>query len=283
MTAHALPAGIPADARPLRARPRRNLLIVALLGLLLADCVVIERREAVAPGPYPGHKPPTARPLPLSEESDRRLVGSLGWALLSQDVARAELEVDHAGEAVLESEALASLEAALREHGGKTSVETVTEGGLPPRDVYSDQDLRSLAADHRDTHSGDGSVSVYVLVLPGRFEVQGVPGVAFAATAFALFPDVVGPRLLPGASVAAFHTTLAIHELGHLFGLVNLTGVGGFHEDERNPGHAESEDSVMHWAVESLGFTELFGGGPPSEFNEVDREEMRLIRNQLPP
>ncbi len=72
-------------------------------------------------------------------------------------------------------------------------------------------------------------------------------------------------------------------ELGHLFGLVNLTGLGGFHEDENSPGHAASEDSVMHWAVESFSFIELFGGGPPSEFNEADREEMRLIRDQLPP
>lgn len=105
---------------------------------------------------------------------------------------------------------------------------------------------------------------------------------AFAATAFALFPDVVRGRLPPGANVAAFHRTLALHELGHLFGLVNLTGVGGFHEDENHPGHAETADSVMHWAVESFGFTELFGGGPPSEFTEADREEMRRIRNQLP-
>ncbi len=262
----------------------RHLFVVTLLALLLPSCIIVRVQpgEDAAPGPYPGHKPPTARPLPLSEESDQRRVGSLGWALLSHDMPAAELEIDHAEEAVLAGEALASLEAALREHGGKISVETVTQGGLPTREVYSAQDLRSLAADHRDAHSWDGKVSVYVLVLPGRFEVQGVPGVAFAATAFALFPDVVGTRLLPGMNAAAFHTTLAIHELGHLFGLVNLTGVGDFHEDENNPGHAESEDSVMHWAVESFSFTELFGSGPPIEFTDADREEMRLIREQLP-
>ncbi|MDP8927211.1 MAG: hypothetical protein M3O70_01165 [Actinomycetota bacterium] len=261
---------------------RRNLFIFTLLALLLPGCIVVrvESREDVAPGPYPGHKPPTANPLPLSEESDRSLVGGLGWALLSHEVARAELEVDHAGDVQLSGEALASLEAALREHGGKASVETVREGGLPHREVYSAEDLRSLAADHRDTQSGQGEVSVYVLVLPGRFELRGVPGVAFAATAFALFPDVVGAQLPPSANVAGFQTTLAIHELGHLFGLVNLTGVGGFHEDENHPGHAKTEDSVMHWAVESFSFTELFGSGPPSEFTDADREEMRLVRNQ---
>ena len=222
---------------------------------------------------------PDAEPLALEPASDRRLPGSLAWALLGSQVTETVLEVNHAGDANLGEEAVGALEVNLVEHGGKATVRRVMRRELPVQEVYSQGDLRSLAAE-RGHSSGDGIVSVQVLVLPGRFEVEGVPGAAFEATSFAVFPDQIGGRLPSGANIAAFQTAVVVHELGHLFGLVNLTGQGSFHEDQDHPGHSRDDNSPMHPAVESGGLASVFGGGPPTEFTDDDRREMQAIRER---
>lgn len=265
---------------------RRLLLLIVATSLGLGGCVVVDRQTAPAPAPgdVPGTdgEAPQADPEPLRASSDRRLLGSLGWALLSPDVPDAVVEIDQLGGATLGDEAIDALEQALREHGSKRTVEIVLDDVEADTTVYTLEDLVTTSQDHRDRSSGDGTVALHVLVLPGRLEVEGVPGAAFHATAIALFPEEIESRLPPGAPIGAFEAAVAVHELGHTFGLVNRTGAGAFHEDPEHPGHTADEDSVMYWAVESPSLTDLFGGGPPSEFNDADREEMGRIRQQRP-
>ncbi len=267
------------------ARWRRAPAVLALI-MALGGCVVIERERQPPAGEPSGRSPapedlPTADPLPLEAASDRRLVGSLGWALLSPEVPEAVVEIDTGRGATLSDAAIGAIEAALREHGGKT-VRRAEPETVPAEDEYMASDLRSLREEHRDTHSGDGTVSVYVLALPGSFEREGVPGVAFEATGFAVFADEISSRLPPGADAGAFEAAVAVHELGHLFGLVNATGDGEFHEDEDHPRHARDDSSVMYWAVESPSLVELFASGPPSDFTASDRREMEQIRDRRP-
>lgn len=250
--------------------------------LLLAGCVVIREERTQAPTGQRPENIPEADPLALDPRADRHTPGSLGWALLSAAIPEAVLEVGRAGNARLAEEALDAVESKLREHGGKQSVRRVETTGVPVKDVYSVQDLRTFASDYRQESSRDGTVAVYVLVLPGRFEAEGAPGVAFGATTFAVFPEEVSRRLPPGANTSAFQTAIVVHELGHLFGLVNLTGQGAFHEAEDRPGHSNDQRSPMHWAVESASILDVFGGGPPTEFTEADRREMDAIREQSP-
>lgn len=265
----------------------RLLVILIVLATVAAGCVVVER-EVQSPErdePPADRSPddiPTAEPRPLQPSSDRRLVGSLGWALLSSDVPNAVLEIDEANGATMSQEAVAAIERALQEHGRKESVELVKSDISVDDEVFSLEDLIALSDEHRDRSSGDDTVAVHVLVLPGRFETEGVPGAAFGATAIALFPQEVRRMLPAGAEIEAFEAAVAVHELGHAFGLVNRTGVGEFHEDPEHPGHTADEDSVMYWAIESPSLGEIFRTGPPNDFNEDDRREMERIREQRP-
>lgn len=266
---------------------RRLVLVLVATVVVSGGCVVIQRERTADPPTahtpdQAGPPPPKADPSPLRSSSDRRLVGSLGWALLSPEVPKAVVEIDRVGGARLDLEAVETLEQALRDHGGKRTVEVVTGEAQDGKDVYSLEDLVSTSQEHRDRSSGDDTVALQVLVLPGRFEAQGVPGAAFHATVMALFPQEIDRMLPPGATVGAFEAAVATHELGHTFGLVNRTGVGKFHEDPEHPGHTDDRDSVMYWAVESPSLRELFGTGPPSDFNDADRQEMERIRAQRP-
>ncbi len=270
----------------MRIRATRLAITVALVALF-AGCIVIERRTAPrgqAPG-VTGEDLPKAEPLPLQPSSDRRLVGSLGWALLSPEVPRVVLEVDQLGGAELSAQAIDALKQALADDGGKATVEVVSgtvPEATPPEGGYTLDDLVTVAGDHRDRPSGDGTAALHVLVLPGRFEARGVTGAAFHATTIAVFPEELGRMLPPGAGVAAFQAAVAVHELGHTFGLVNRTGQGAFHEDPDHPGHTDDRDSVMYWAIESPSLVEIFGFGPPSTFNAGDRREMDAIRQERP-
>ena len=262
-------------------------MVVVASIFFLNSCVVIERKTTTpsAPGgstPAGGEEVPQADPAALDPSSDRRLVGSLGWALLSPDVPRAVVEIDQLGGATIGQPAIDALKQKLRDHGGKRDVEVVVEAVPATRDVYSLENLVSTAEEHRSRSSGDGTVALHVLVLPGRFQAEGVPGAAFHATTIALFPHEIRRLLPPGAAFEGFEAAVATHELGHTFGLVNRTGVGQFHEDPEHPGHTADEDSVMYWAIESPSLGQLFGSGPPSGFNAADRREMESIRGQRP-
>lgn len=222
----------------------------------------------------------TVEPTQLdTPRPDLRATGALGWALLRGEVPNAVLEIDTADGVALSDEAVETLQQQLAEHGSK-SVEVVREGGLPAQDTYAAQELVEIARDHRSRRSSDDTIAIHALVLPGAFEQEGALGIAFLSTTFAIFPEAIGGRLPEGASQPEYESAVVTHELGHLFGLVNLTGVGEFHEDENHRGHSANRDSVMHVAVEIAPVG--LDVSPTRSFDQADRREMERIRQQRP-
>lgn len=45
--------------------------------------------------------------------------------------------------------------------------------------MYSLEDLVNTSQEHRDRSLGGDTVALHVLALPGRYEIEGVPGAAF--------------------------------------------------------------------------------------------------------
>lgn len=208
---------------------------------------------------------------------DRGSLGALGPALLTRSTRRAVVEIDTTGRDMT-GRARNALAAALQDHGRKRDVSFTGSADVEARDTYTDDDLRRLSEQHRSVSSQNRRVTIHVLVLEGRHENGDALGVAFDASSFAIFPDRIGSGVLSGLSYDRFEEAVVVHELGHLFGLVNITGEGGFHEDPERPGHSENRDSVMFWAVEDVSVGNVFRGGPPTEFDSADEREMRRIR-----
>lgn len=215
-----------------------------------------------------------AAPAPADDHGP---VGSLGPALLDPGTPRAQLEIDTSDGADLSGAARDALVDRLSEHGGK-SADFAGGDTLPSRATWSNAQLSSVAREHRTTSSASGSVAVHVLVVSGEHENEGTLGVALDASTFAVFPDAVRGGVLGGLNADDVEAAVAVHELGHLFGLVDLTGEGAFHEDPDHPNHSENEDSVMFWAVETDAVSQVFEGPPPTTFDDADRREMERIR-----
>lgn len=208
---------------------------------------------------------------------DQGRVGSMGRALLSRDVPEAVVEIDTSPGRSLTNQARSALVRRLEDHGEKSNVGFAGGSEVPAQDVWTTSGLRSAMQSHRSSWSSGERSSVYVMVLSGRHENENVVGLAFNASSFAIFPDQLAGGLL-GLNYAGYEEAVVVHELGHLFGLVNLTGQGAFHEDAEHPGHSSSSGSVMYWAVESTLVLEIFEGGPPRAFDAADVQEMDAIR-----
>ena len=268
---------------------RALVIAVAIALLSLTACAMSRQNEETVERGQPATEPPSTTTGPSGSSSsgavaagggsidDGGAVGSAGQELLSPAVPAAVIEIDRSPNGQLTADARAVLAEELGEHGGKSSVRPGADSGVPAKDEYSAGDLRAIEAAARGSRSTANTAAIYVLVLEGRFEDPQVTGVAYGATSFAVFPEQISGGVL-GLNIEAFEAAVLVHELGHLFGLVDLTGKGAFHEDPDHPGHSRNRGSVMYWAVEDVSIRNVFQGGPPRDFDSADIEEMSRIR-----
>lgn len=125
---------------------------------------------------------------------------------------------------------------------------------------------------------GGSQAVLRLLFLQGTFGGdESVLGVAVRGDVAAIFTDQVDAAaglLVPPAVV---EDAVAIHEVGHLLGLVDLVLATG-RADPAHPGHSTNEHSVMFWAVESDVISQLLDGGIPNDFDAQDWADLARIR-----
>ena len=285
---------------------KRALLLVAAV-LLLAGCVSDPSTVAVGPpesgattlAPAPGGSddrpgppgapapgisgggpgPETTVPAPASA-SPAPPVGGVGSAarhLLQASGARQIVvqAITHAG-AEPRQGTLDRLVSVLSDASGKP---VSTAGGSvdAPRASWTAADLRS-AADAAAFAVDDGTFVVRILFVGGRAEQgEGVLGIATSGDVAAVFSDQVEAAATGLVSPATIERAVAVHELGHLLGLVDLVLATG-RADPEHPGHSGNRRSVMYWAVESSLVGDLLAGGPPQRFDDDDLADLAAIR-----
>ena len=117
-----------------------------------------------------------------------------------------------------------------------------------------------------------------LLFVGGSFEGNlGVLGAAVRGDVAAVFSDQVDRAAGLLVDPPTVEDAIALHEVGHLLGLVDLV-VGSGRGDPEHPGHSRNRDSVMYWAVESDAISQLLSGGIPNQLDADDRAELAAIR-----
>ena len=110
---------------------------------------------------------------------------------------------------------------------------------------------------------------------------SGTLGLAFTATAFALFEDQIQQAANVFVSADSIERSVITHEMGHLLGLVNIGYRSHYdHEDPQHPHHSKYQTSVMYWAVEDTSIATILRGGPPDDFDRYDRADLALLRGR---
>ena len=164
----------------------------------------------------------------------------------------------------------------LRQYSGKPVSEVHTP--LPPGSAgkrWTESELEAVADRSAKVPRGpDRFVLRLVFVRGQNVRSPNILAVTFRGDTFATFPDryaSTGQQII---------TTVTVHELGHLLGLVDLyldRGRADTRNDPAGGGHSSNPGSVMYYAVDPSVLGSLFGGAS-DRFDAQDERDMAAIR-----
>jgi hypothetical protein len=121
--------------------------------------------------------------------------------------------------------------------------------------------------------------AVHVLALHGGLEGDAnAIGVAVRGDVFAVFVDHVRDASTPLVPQRVIEDAVAVHELGHLLGLVDLA-LNRHRGDPDHPGHSTNRGSVMYWAIDSDLVTQVLDGAPATDYDQEDRADLATLRS----
>ena len=211
---------------------------------------------------------------PFSGKNAARLgVGQLANQLLAGDqFTRMEIELVYMSGFRPTNFMLGEMITFLQDHINKPDGIIFRQKEIPAVEQtnYTVSDIRKLEETHREHYNDRGIFTVFLLVVDGYFsqdeEESFALGAAYNSSSMVLF----GPRIVENSggfrrpSLPILETTVALHELGHLMGLVNNgTDMVHEHEDEEYESHCDNESCLMYWAVETNRGLNLMGNTVP--------------------
>ena len=217
--------------------------------------------------------------IPIVENNG--VPGSLTLACLRNDVSSLVIEIDYSAGNAPTSESISTLKSRLAsvcdKPGGITVSSTATD--FPHSGSWTADDVRTSGHDTRETGplTKSGVLRWHIIFPAGKYTDESVLGVAVDASTIAIFQDAVDDAegIFGRPSRDEVEKAVMVHESGHLLGLVNLIYDSPFsHEDSEHSGHSDNEDSVMYWAVETVGINQFISGDIPDDFDVDDRADL---------
>ncbi|WP_420388294.1 peptidase [Roseivirga sp.] len=147
---------------------------------------------------------------------------------------------------------------------------SVSQTSAPGQASYTLEELRNIEDESRTTFTEDGKLAIYFYFADGNYdENENVLGIAHRNTSMVLFQKRI-EELSGGVgqvSTELLTSSVLVHELGHILGLVNNgSEMQTPHQDEANGAHCDNEECLMYFSVESAsGISDLLGmSSPPS-------------------
>lgn len=236
-------------------------------------------RAGVAPGTAATRAPaPTVNPSELAIlRASNGPPGAAAGIILQPTPARAlVVEVLEQPGAAANRPALDRVLADLRRYSGKpvSEVHTPLPGGSPDK-RWTESELEALADSSAKVPRGPDRFVMRLVFVRGQNARSGsILAVTFRGDTVAAFPDRYGST---GQQTI---TTVTVHEVGHLLGLVDLyldRGRADTRNDPARGGHSSNPASVMYYAVDPSVLGSLFGGAS-DRFDAQDERDLAAIR-----
>ena len=146
---------------------------------------------------------------------------------------------------------------------------------------WTDEEIRHTGRETRETNAmTEGQLRFHFMFPSGTHVNENVLGVSVDASTVMIFVDRIkeSENIIQRPSWENIEAAVAVHELGHLLGLVNLVYASNVdHEDSEHPGHSSNDDSVMYWAIESSDFFNIFTGTLPNDFDADDKGDLTKL------
>lgn len=214
--------------------------------VLLFSC--FEERERVVNDPF------------LGKQAARLTVGqSSNFILSDEKFTGIDLEIAYMEGYQSTREAVGNIGTFLQELANKPEGILIYEQEIPAmgKETYSLEEFRQVEEEHRQRYNIENRIAIFLLILDGNFEGNDeVIGAAYNNTSVVLFGKRIeensGGFRRPGRGV--LESTVALHELGHLLGLVNYGSdmvIDHETKDEENKYHCDNSECLMYYEYET--------------------------------
>lgn len=233
------------------------------------------------PQPSPAPEMPPLPPPAQPNSPDKGALGSLNHGYLqAEPYKNIIIEIDY----IAGYEPTSATKSALSDFFQSVAGKSVTFAGgnviAPTKSTYTVSDLTSTEKANRRYYTTGDTAVVYMMFLNGQYENAGALGVSFKASSAALFVERINSATSALVLYQQIEKAVAVHELGHLMGLVNVNYKSERnHEDAQHSGHSSNQNSVMFWAVEDISVNTILNFGPPSQFDADDLFDLQKIKD----
>lgn len=203
---------------------------------------------------------------------DRPVGASANELLSASKYSSLKIEVQYMPGFAPDPAALTHLHGFLSNHLNKPGGITITTKEIPVASstTLSADDIDNIENANRTGSSSGSELNVYILYTNGEYTTPNVLGVAYKSTSAALFGKKIHDNSggIGQVSRTKLEATVLEHEMGHLFGLVDLgTPMVTNHKEQGH--HCNNSGCLMYYASETtdvLGFL-LTGNIPPLDAN----------------
>ena len=159
--------------------------------------------------------------------------------------------------------------------GKDVSLSTRTASDGAPSGAWDERSITAFADRHGQQAASGSRAVIRFLALKGGFGPDdNAIGVAVRGDVFALFVDKIGGATTPLVDATTIEQAVAVHEVGHLLGLVDIA-LDRNRDDPEHPFHSRNRGSVMFWAIETDLVGQILNGPPPRSF---DRDDLAALR-----
>jgi len=210
----------------------------------------------------------------VNKSPNQKTTGSSAQDLLAATkYTKLEIEILYVKNFRPATQTITNLQNFLEDHLHKPGGITITQReinspGISPYDI---NEITKLEDFYRTKYNNGSTLALYLFFADGNATGDTASsftlGTAYRNTSFVLFENTVKNNSggLGQPSTVNLETTVILHEMGHLLGLVNLgSPMQTPHLDVAHDKHCNDDTCLMYWEAENNGALGMILGGVPN-------------------
>lgn len=202
--------------------------------------------------------------------------------LVDEKYTKIRIEYDYSSQYVPSSTARATLIHRIEQYCDKDDVSDYLDDQISFRDtkdVYDKDEIYGLTNKYKDSEREGDTMVIHVMYLGGKWEEVNVLGLSHTHNHIVIFKETITEisKKSPNLTSNTIETSVLVHELGHLFGLVGIASESDHQVEDSHHCDESAGECVMDASVEVR--VGGFSSPPPDDFCELCQGDIEYIRS----